>query len=124
MPSWSPNWSDVRFDHAAASAAIAELRRAANVVDDAGEQRGTLAHRASQRWEGQHRTTFDGDVRRLQTGGADLADAMRREAGRIADAAHDARVEQSRREEDRRRWQREADAEAEAAADRLADRPH
>ena len=119
MPSWSPNWSDVRFDHAAAASAIAELRRAARVVDDANERRSALARRAVHRWEGPHRRSFDSDVRRLQSEGGDLADAMRREAGRIADAAHAARVEQARREEDRRRWHREADEEAE----RLADRP-
>jgi uncharacterized protein YukE len=112
MPSWSPNWSDVRFDHAAAAAAIAELRRAATVVDAASDRRGSLANTATQRWEGRHRETFDDEVRRLQHDGRDLADAMRREAGRI---------EQSRREEARRQWHRESAAEAEAERER-ADR--
>jgi uncharacterized protein YukE len=121
MPSWSPNWSDVRFDHAAAAAAIAELRRAATVVDAASDRRGSLANTATQRWEGRHRETFDDEVRRLQHDGRDLADAMRREAGRIADAAETARIEQSRREEARRQWHRESAAEAEAERER-ADR--
>src|SRR4051812_13549062 len=114
MPNWQPNWADVRFDHAAAQAAISELQRAARVLDDAVDRRADLAGRATDQWQGSHRHTFDASLTRLQSGGRDLADAMRREAGRIADAAASARAEQSRREDARREWNRQNDAEQRA----------
>lgn len=104
MPSWQPNWTDVRFDHDAARAAVDELRRCATLIDDQTDQRVRLAVSAQQSWRGNARDRFDDELARMRGQAAGLAESLRAAARAIEVAVDDARVEQARREADRRRW--------------------
>ncbi|HEX2851070.1 MAG TPA: WXG100 family type VII secretion target [Acidimicrobiales bacterium] len=118
MPSWQPNWTDVRFDHAAARAVVEELRRCARLLDDQTDHRLRLAAEATRAWRGPARDRFDGELARMKAQAADLAAALRSAARAIESAADDARLEQARRDADRRRWteeHRREEARAEAA---------
>ncbi len=112
MPSWSPNWHDVGFDHAGAVAAIDALRSTAALLDRQVEHRMRLAAAAQQEWRGPARATFDDEFTRLVRRAGDLAEACRIAAVRISDAAEAARVEQRRRVEQRERWHDERRREA------------
>ena len=115
MPGWQPNWADVRFDHAAAQAAVDELERAAAVLADQRTRRRHLADAARAEWRGRHRQTFDAEHRHLLIVSRRLEDDLRAAARAVAAAAEQARAEQRRREEARETWRREQAAEQAAA---------
>ena len=123
MPAWQPNWSDVRFDHMLAEAAVDELRRCAFLLDRQTERRAALARTAQQQWRGRARERFDDELARMIRQGADLVHALRRAAAAIERAADDARVEQRRREDDRTRWWDEKRAEDERRAEAVLPTP-
>lgn len=115
MPDWTPNWSDVNFDHAAADRAATECDAVATRLRDSVGERQRLATTARDQWAGRYRDDFDtafaariGDSGRLE---ADL----RALARRIREAAAAAGAEQARREGDRTRWRSEQRAEDHAA---------
>ena len=119
MPSWQPNWSDVRFDHAQARHAIDQLRACAALLDSQTERRVILARRAQEEWRGRAREQFDEELRGIVSRAADLVDSMRSLAAYIEQAALDAAAEQRRREAARERWR----AENRAEIDRLIGPP-
>ena len=55
MPNWSPNWTDVRWDHAAANAAITALNQAAAALESGNTERIRQARTAVEEWSGPHR---------------------------------------------------------------------
>lgn len=101
-----PDYSDVRWDHGAAAAAIAALRRAADEIERASADCALVAGEAAALWMGGHRATFD--LRRRALGGeaSRLAADCRAAAGGIAAADRRARDEQARRERERAEWER------------------
>lgn len=116
MPSWSPNWADVRFDHAAAAAAAAECRRVAALVVRAASDRARAADHARIEWSGPYRRDFDVAQADLAGRSDDLAQRLRRLAAAIEAAAEAARREQAAREAARAEWYRQLAAEQAAAA--------
>lgn len=115
MPSWTPNWSDVRFDHAAAARAADECERAATILRDRTADRMAEADRAREEWEGRYRRDFDQALVGIRSEADALEGALRGLAADIRLAADRARAEQSRREAERDRWTREKAAEDAAA---------
>lgn len=111
MPDWTPNWENVRWDHAAAEAAGGALRRAADEVDRAAGERARAAFAAVALWHGGHRREFDQRLAAWLVAARALAAELREAAAAIGRASQLAREEQVRRERDRERWERERDAE-------------
>jgi uncharacterized protein YukE len=109
-------WADVRFDHAAAQAAIAALRRAAQVLDDATSARIRFAAEAQKEWRGHYRTVFDDELHRARSEATRLGADLRQAARNLEEAAEAARLEQRRREEARARIREEQARQATAAA--------
>jgi uncharacterized protein YukE len=100
-------WNDVRWNHAAADAASAALRRAAGELRRTAAERSRAAQQATAEWRGPYRATFDHHLRTALSGAEDLARRYEEAAARIDRASEDARKEQQRRE-------RARDAEREA----------
>jgi hypothetical protein len=111
MPNWSPNWTDVRWDHAAANAAVAALNQAAGALESGNTERIRQAKAAVEEWLGPHRLTFDDYLTRVLKEGGDLAVAYRQSAQAIANASRQATDEQNQRLRDRQRWETENDQE-------------
>jgi hypothetical protein len=111
MPDWSPNWTDVRWDHAAANAAITALNQAATALESGNTERIRQARIAVDQWSGPHRVTFDEYLNKVLKEGGDLAAAYRKAATDIANASRQATDEQNRRVRERERWQDERDEE-------------
>lgn len=111
MPDWSPNWTDVRWDHAAATAAITALNQAAGAIEGGNTERINQARSAVEQWSGPHRVTFDEYLKKVLKEGGDLAAAYRQAAQDIANASRLATEEQNRRVRDRQRWYDERDEE-------------
>jgi hypothetical protein len=121
VPSWQPNWEDVRWDYAAADRAAFELERAADALDRTSSARGQVAERATAQWRGAFRTRFDQQLIDTLGSAWQLAGTYREAAARIRQASQRAREEQARRERDRERWRQEK-AQEEAAARARRDR--
>jgi hypothetical protein len=111
MPNWSPNWTDVRWDHAAANAAITALNQAAAALESGNTERIRQARLAVEEWSGPHRVTFDEYLTKVLKEGGDLATAYRKAAQDIANASLKATEEQNRRVRERQRWEDERDEE-------------
>jgi uncharacterized protein YukE len=111
MPNWSPNWQDVRWNHGAAEAAIAALRRAADRLDQTAADRVRVADEARAEWRGRYREQFDEQLGQTVRRAHELAGEYRDAANRIARADQSAYEEQRRRERDRERWRMEKEAE-------------
>lgn len=100
-----PDYSDVRWDHGAAAAAIAALRRAADEIERASADSALVAASAANLWLGRHRAAFDLRRRGLDGEAARLAADCRAAASGIAAADRRARAEQARRERERDEWE-------------------
>jgi uncharacterized protein YukE len=111
MPNWQPNWRNVVWDHQASGAAAAALNRAADELDRTVGERNTAAAQAAAFWLGNHRLTFDADLRDLHSVAAALAASYRAAAARIQQAAARAAEEQAYRVRERERWHREREDE-------------
>ena len=115
MPSWQPDWNDVRFDHGAADAAVVELEASADLLVETGASLHRSASVAQEEWRGRYRERFDDELIDLDHRREGLLWNLRADAARIRDAAERARLEQRRREAERSRWFQEAAAEQAAA---------
>jgi hypothetical protein len=116
MPSWQPNRERVVFDHAAASAAVAELRSsAARLRSGLDFAFGSKPSEQSLvgRWAVWVGTQVDG----LMRGGGGTATSCLLEAARIEAAGEAADAEQSRRDRSIAQWEAEDLAERKAAAE-------
>ena len=113
MPTWQPDWTDVTFDQAAASAAADECDAMAMRLRDAAAERHDLSIAARDGWRGRHREDFDQTVGHLSAQSDRLEQQLRRLAVAIRAAAAQARVEQAGREAQRHRWHQERAAEQE-----------
>lgn len=116
MPSWNPDWTNVRFDHAAAQQAVDELGRCATMLDDQTTERVRLARTAQQEWRGAARHRFDDELATLTSRAAWLVSNLRSLAADIERSSEAARTEQRRRELDRARWHDERRREEAARA--------
>jgi uncharacterized protein YukE len=114
MPNWQPNWNDVRWNWGAADAAIAALRRAADLLDGTTHERSQVAGEAQAQWRGLHRDRFDGELAQILRRGYDLANECRAAADRVASASRHAADEQRHREREREQWRREREEEERA----------
>lgn len=112
MPDWQPNWSDVDFDHAAATTAAEECRSSARALDTA--LGGLDGLPATDHWVGRYKDDWSADQTPTRTDLSGTRDDLRALARAIDRAAADARAEQAHRESERERWREEAREEAEA----------
>jgi uncharacterized protein YukE len=115
VPSWQPEWRDVRFDHAACAAAVAACRAAASQLGTASEALEATAGTAAADWTGDAQRRFVDASRVATTDQRALVDDLETLATALAAGARSAEDEQDRRERDRRRWRDERDAEVAAA---------
>jgi uncharacterized protein YukE len=111
MPTWTPNWTDVQFDHAAAHEYSATCRRTSAEVRRIAFARNKLAEHAVVDWEGPHRVTFDHDTAQWSNAAEDVAMQLESIAAKVDAAAATARQMQSEREQSRQRWAAESTAE-------------
>ena len=111
MPSWQPNWEDVKWDWGAASNAVQALRRSADLMETTARQRMGVAHQAQTEWRGRYRLEFDDKLRYMDQRAYGIASELRALAARIASASEAARAEQSHRESERARWRSEKEEE-------------
>lgn len=114
MPNWQPNWENVQWDHGAAEAAIAALRRAADLVDQTTGDRERVANEARAEWRGRYREQFDEQFGQMTNQARQLTGEYRNVANQIARASQWAHEEQMRRERERERWRLEKEAEEQA----------
>ena len=121
MPNWQPNWENVRWNHGAAEAAIAALRRAADMLDHTATDRARVADEAKVEWRGRYREEFDGQLAQMLRRAHELANEYRTAAGQIAGASQRAQEEQNRRERERERWRMEREAEERAQKRKQSD---
>jgi len=115
VPSWQPNWSDVRFDHVAAAAAVEALVGASRRLADQHQVRATLTELATAEWRGPGHDTWVELQQRLVVEHVELGLNLREDASRIEGAVLLARRAQANREVEREAWFREAAAEAAVA---------
>ena len=104
MPSWNPNWSDVRFDHVAAEQAADACERAARVLITAGAERRQLVQLAV---ASGHGPAIDALARRnaaVLVTESTVAASLRSTAARLRSASQAAAGDQAHREAERLRW--------------------
>jgi len=116
VPDWTPDWTDVDFDHAAARAAADACRRAAGVADASATSTGAARGSAVEDWTGVHRDDFDIEEPVVLDELTDTRTELLTLATAIEDGATAATTEQAHRESERDRWWRELAAEQEADA--------
>ena len=114
MPSWQPNWEDVRFDYAGAEEAAQECDECAQFISGRHAVLGPPLAEARVEWRGVHRQRFDDETAALDRDADLLTDELRMTAAQIRAEAEEARIEQHRRELDRERWVEESAREAAA----------
>lgn len=114
MPDWTPDWSDVDFDHAAARAAADACRRAARVADASATTTGGARASAVEDWTGSYRDDFDIEEPVVLDELTDTRTELLTLATAIEEGATAATAEQTHRESERDRWWRELAAEQEA----------
>ena len=111
MPTWSPNWTDVRFDHQAVHAAADACERAAWVVRDTTWHGQLLAAGARSDGAGAWRRPFDETVATVAARAEEVESRLRQAAQQLRESSRSAHAEQAARLESRRRWMLEAAAE-------------
>lgn len=115
MPTWSPNWTDVRFDRAAAERAASECERAARIVRHTADRREALATSALADGRGPWRDQLKRQGAELHGRAADLEVRLRALATSLRVASARAQTEQSNRLAARQQWKAEAKAETDRA---------
>jgi len=111
VPDWSPDWSDVRFDHAAAESAAAACERAARVLADAARTNAAVVHAAVAGAQGPRVERLIHRFDRLQDQAHTAEAHLRRAATELRAASDRARADQVARLDARQRWRAEADVE-------------
>ena len=127
-PTWSPNWSDVVFDHAKAEALITALRAVSRAMDTATSQRVTRAtspaamqgpvapgHSLPGRgildtWTGTHRTAWETEYNARRTEAVALDQRITQMITALSTASTNATTEQASRVTQRRQWNAEYQA--------------
>jgi len=112
VPSWQPNWSDVRFDHPSAAAAVDALVGASRRLEDQQQVRAALIELATAEWRGPGHDAWVEMQQRLVAEHLELGVGLRQDVRRIEAAALLARRDQTNREVEREAWYRESAAEA------------
>jgi uncharacterized protein YukE len=120
VPSWQPNWQDVRWNFATADLAASELDRTADALEVTSSARSQVADVATVEWRGNNRLRFDQELLGILSTAWRLAGTYRDAAAHIRQASQRARDEQARRERDRARWRAEKAQEDAAARARRA----
>jgi uncharacterized protein YukE len=115
VPTWSPDWSDVQFDHHAARSYAEACRRTGNELTRIRTQRDGLARSAIIGWEGSARERFDAEIAGWDRQAEALSSQLIATASHVEAASAEARQAQARREELRQRWTAEQRAEQQAA---------
>ncbi len=111
MPDWTPNWTDVAFDHAAAAAAAEQCDAMALRLREAAAERDRLAVTARDEWTGRYRRDFDAAYAALRDDGTRIEADLRALAAAIRSASTAAAAEQRARVASRQQWNREQAAE-------------
>ena len=109
MPGWNPNWSDVRFDHAAVAAAADTCRRTAGSLDMATDAHVRAFRDAAEAWTGRAADRLGDQAHHLEDRAGDLVAQLLRAADGLEAAGEQARQEQRHREAERDRWRAERD---------------
>ncbi len=91
------NIPSVNWNHAAANAASAALRRTASGLSRTAGDRARVAQTATTEWRGEHRTTFDEHLRKTLSDAEILAQRYDAAAAQIDRASAQVREEQIRR---------------------------
>jgi hypothetical protein len=107
MPGWSPDWSDIRFDHAAAATAAAACRAAARRVDAVTDAHVRAFDTARTDWTGRAEQHLGARADELTRTGGELIQRLDAAARAIEDAASEAEQRQAHREAERERWREE-----------------
>jgi uncharacterized protein YukE len=116
VPAWSPDWSDVVFDHQSAHDYAEACRRTGSELTRIRWQRDLLARSAVIEWEGASRTRFDHEITRWDRQAESLANQLVATARHVEAAAADAQQTQAHRELLRQQWLAEDAAERTAAS--------
>jgi len=130
LPSWSPRWDDVTFDHTAAAAVVTALRAVNQSITNAANQRVRYAEQVPVEaprppgtigpypmvpggillgWRGPHRERWEPDYRSSLTKATALHQRINALITSINNASAAATTEQAKRVADRDRWQAERD---------------
>jgi hypothetical protein len=104
MPSWTPDWNDVQFDHRTAEWAAAACDRAARVVTSAGSERGRLVRLAVATASGPRVDALARRNAQLADADQQVATTLQLVANRLRGASAQAAADQAGREADRARW--------------------
>lgn len=112
-----PRPVDVRFDRAAAQAALDECESAERKVGQVKATKIGLAVGARDEWTGPFREDFDTEAGQFRDDSQDLQQRLTATAGDIRDAMESAATEQTRRAQAQEDWDAEAAREAEDADD-------
>jgi hypothetical protein len=116
MPSWQPNWDDVRFDHGAAKEAIATCTAAIEQLGNVRHAHVNAATSARTDWTGSASSRFDEQRTAVDAAIDGARDALDAAIAAIEAAIDEAHAEQRHRVSERQRWRDERDAENAAAA--------
>lgn len=112
-----PRPVDVRFDRAAAQAALDECESTERKVGQVKATKIGLAVGARDEWTGPFREDFDTEAGQFRDDSQDLQERLTTTAAAIRDAMEAAATEQTRREQAQQDWDAEATREAEEADD-------
>ncbi|MCS6882007.1 MAG: hypothetical protein RMK84_08085 [Oscillochloridaceae bacterium] len=99
-------WQDVRWDHGAATEAVAALQRTAGEIDRALAEIAQTSREAATDWLGPHREFFEHSSSRLRGELTAIAAACRRAAADVQHASARAHEEQARRLREREEHER------------------
>lgn len=112
MPNWSPNWTDVRFDEAAAEQAAAACERAARLVREITARRAVMAAFALLGSQGPWQDQLHRRLRSIYGRSEEMESRLRAVAAALRDASARAHGEQASRVAERQRWQDESKVES------------
>lgn len=104
MQDWQPDWSDVVFDHAAATDAAAACRATAATIDRALHAERAGRDDATSQWQGALLGRFEEATVRITTDLDELRQDLLALAHRIEAGSDEAAAEQRRRDAERDRW--------------------
>lgn len=107
MPTWQPNWQDVRFGFSQVEDAADACERLARQLEQTQSQRRHRGEQALAEWRGHHADEFREYLHRSDGESSDLVAALRQTATQLRSGADRARVEQRSRDATRLEWRRQ-----------------